>query len=130
MTYHQKLIAAKGFPAMTFTRPHVCHPLPLAAAGTLAHPVKNASAEPPPESQCLAVAADNTLRTWKKRPQPVIPTPPPGMKVTGFRDPSPFQLNDTQYLLVASGEPRKGGMLLLYRAAKSSPGTNDLTHWE
>lgn len=75
------------------------------------------------ESQCLAVATDNTLRTWKKLPAPVIPTPPPGMKVTGFRDPSPWRDGDTWYMVVGSGIARKGGMVLLYR----SP---DLRTWE
>jgi len=28
------------------------------------------------EMQCLAVAQDDDLRTWKKRPEPVIATPP------------------------------------------------------
>ena len=252
MTYHQNRIAAKGLAAMNFTRRSVCNILALTAAGTLAHPLKKAFAEPQPEtllpdnlqdlqrpayhllpargwindpcgpvywqrqyhmfyqynphaavwgdmhwahatspdmihwqrlpialaptpggpdsegcftgssihngapaiiytgvqtvppaeatlsdghnnfreSQCLAIATDNTLLTWKKHPQPVISTPPPGMKVTGFRDPTPFHDRDTQYLLVASGEPRKGGMVLLYRAAKLGLGVNDLTHWE
>src|ERR1700752_4335100 len=39
------------------------------------------------ETQCLAVAQDNDLRTWKKLPAPVIAAPPPGLAVAGFRDP-------------------------------------------
>ena len=77
------------------------------------------------ETQNLALATDATLRTWTKRPQPVIPTPPPGLHVTGFRDPTPFRIANTQYLLVGSGIAGQGGMVLLYRAT-----TPDLTHWE
>jgi len=75
------------------------------------------------ESQCLAVATDDTLRTWKKLPTPVIAAPPPGMKVAGFRDPSPWRDGNTWYLIVGSGIPHKGGMILLYRSA-------DLRTWE
>jgi beta-fructofuranosidase len=90
---------------------------PLAEA-TLSDP-KN----PLRESQCLAVATDDTLTMWKKLPAPVIPTPPAGMKVTGFRDPSPWREGNTWYAVVGSGIPHKGGMVLLYR----SP---DLRTWE
>ncbi len=90
---------------------------PLAEA-TLADP-KN----PLRESQCLAVATDDTLTRWKKLPAPVIPLPPAGMKVTGFRDPSPWKDGDTWYTVVGSGVAKKGGMVLLYR----SP---DLRAWE
>lgn len=82
------------------------------------------------ESQILATPVDDSLNTWTKRPQPVIPAPPAGMKVTGFRDPTPFRLRDRQYLLVGSGEAGKGGVLLLYRAAQSASGGDDLTRWE
>ncbi len=75
------------------------------------------------ESQCLAIAADDTLTKWKKLTQPVIPTPPPGMKVTGFRDPSPWRAGNLWYAVVGSGIARQGGMVLLYR----SP---DLRTWE
>jgi beta-fructofuranosidase len=47
------------------------------------------------------------------------------MKVMGFRDPTPFRVGDIQYLLVGSGEPRKGGMVLLYQAI-----SDDLTQWK
>ena len=75
------------------------------------------------ESQCLAVATDDTLTTWKKLPLPVIASPPPGMKVTGFRDPSPWREDGVWYAIVGSGVAKKGGMVLLYR----SP---DLRTWE
>jgi len=75
------------------------------------------------ESQCLAIATDNTLQHWKKLPAPVIPTPPPGMKVAGFRDPTPWRDGVIWYAIVGSGIAGKGGMALLYR----SP---DLRTWE
>jgi beta-fructofuranosidase len=74
------------------------------------------------ESQCLAVAQDDTLRTWKKRPDPVIATPPAGLEVTGFRDPIVWREGDTWMLALGSGIRGKGGAILLY----SSP---DLLHW-
>lgn len=75
------------------------------------------------ESQCLAVATDDTLRTWKKLPQPVIPSPPPGMHVTGFRDPAPWRDGDHFYTLIGSGIAGVGGNVLLYRS-------KDLRTWE
>ncbi|HEY1809920.1 MAG TPA: glycoside hydrolase family 32 protein [Acidobacteriaceae bacterium] len=82
------------------------------------------------ETQCLAVAEDDTLLRWRKQPQPVIAAPPAGMEVTGFRDPSPWREGDTWYMVVASGqrgvggsERSGGGEVLLYK----SP---DLRHWE
>jgi beta-fructofuranosidase len=74
------------------------------------------------ESQCLAVAQDEKLRTWKKRPDPVIATPPAGLEVTGFRDPIVWREGDNWMLALGSGIRRKGGAILLY----SSP---DLLHW-
>jgi beta-fructofuranosidase len=75
------------------------------------------------ESQCLAIAADDTLRTWRKLPAPVIAAPPPGMQVTGFRDPSPWRQGETWYCVIASGQRGVGGSVLLYRSA-------DLRTWE
>jgi len=74
------------------------------------------------ESQCLAVAQDENLRTWKKRPDPVIATPPTGLEVTGFRDPIVWREDDNWMLALGSGIRGKGGAILLY----SSP---DLLHW-
>jgi beta-fructofuranosidase len=97
-----------------------------------------ADANPPlRESVCMAVAEDDALLHWRKQPQPVIPAPPAGMKVTGFRDPSPWRQagpgqgnQDHWYLIVASGERGAGGSersgggeVLLYRSA-------DFRHWE
>jgi beta-fructofuranosidase len=75
------------------------------------------------ESVCMAIAEDDALLRWRKLPQPVIAAPPPGMQVTGFRDPSPWREGDRWYLIVASGERGVGGMVLLYKSA-------DFRHWE
>jgi beta-fructofuranosidase len=90
-----------------------------------------ADANPPlRESVCMAVAEDDALLHWRKLPQAVIPAPPTGMKVTGFRDPSPWRAGgpgqgnqDHWYLIVASGERGVGGRVLLYRST-------DFRHWE
>ena len=75
------------------------------------------------ETQMLAVSEDDDLLHWKKLAEPVIAEPPPGMKVTGFRDPCPWREGDAWYLGVGSGERGKGGCVLLYRST-------DLRHWE
>jgi beta-fructofuranosidase len=75
------------------------------------------------ETQMIAVAEDDDLLRWKKDEQPVIPFPPPGVHVTGFRDPCPWKEADGWYLGVGSGERGKGGCVLLYRSS-------DLRHWE
>ena len=74
------------------------------------------------ESQCLAVAEDDDLRVWKKRPEPVIAAPPAGLSVTGFRDPCLWREGDKWMLIVGSGFSSRGGAILLY----SSP---DLRQW-
>lgn len=74
------------------------------------------------ETQCLAVAQDEALRTWKKLPEPVIAAPPSGLDVTGFRDPCLWREGDLWMLILGSGIRKKGGAILLY----SSP---DLRHW-
>jgi beta-fructofuranosidase len=75
------------------------------------------------ETQCLAVAADSSLTTFAKLAEPVIAAPPAGMRVTGFRDPSPWRDGDVWYMVVGSGIPHKGGAVLLYRS-------KDLRAWE
>jgi beta-fructofuranosidase len=75
------------------------------------------------ESVCMAIAEDEALLHWRKLPQPVIAAPPPGMQVTGFRDPSPWREGDDWYMIVASGERGVGGMVLLYKST-------DFHHWE
>jgi beta-fructofuranosidase len=74
------------------------------------------------ETQCLAVAQDDNLRTWKKLPEPVIAAPPAGLVVTGFRDPYVWREGNSWMLILGSGVAHKGGAILLY----SSP---DLRHW-
>ena len=66
------------------------------------------------ETQCLAVAQDDELRTWKKLSQPVIATPPAGLDVTGFRDPALWREGEDWMLVLGSGARGKGGMILLY----------------
>ncbi|WP_263355802.1 glycoside hydrolase family 32 protein [Acidicapsa ligni] len=75
------------------------------------------------ETQLYATSSDPELRTWTKRATPVIATPPPGMEVTGFRDPSPWLQDGTWYMAVGSGIKGKGGAVLLYKSA-------DLQTWE
>jgi beta-fructofuranosidase len=75
------------------------------------------------ETQLLATAEDDGLLRWKKLPEPVIATPPPGMTVTGFRDPCPWREADGWYMAVGSGARGQGGCVLLY-------GSDDLRHWE
>jgi len=74
------------------------------------------------EVQCLAVAQDEDLRTWKKLDEPVIATPPVGLPVSGFRDPFVWRENDKWMLIVGSGFYGKGGAILLYSST-------DLRHW-
>jgi beta-fructofuranosidase len=75
------------------------------------------------ETQCLATSSDPMLRTWRKLPQPVLPSPPPGMEITGFRDPCPWQEGDVWYMGIGSGIRNHGGCVLLYRS-------HDLRRWE
>lgn len=74
------------------------------------------------EVQMLATAEDADLLRWKKNPEPIIAVPPPGMDVTGFRDPCPWREADAWYLGVGSGQRGKGGSVLLYRST-------DLRQW-
>jgi len=76
------------------------------------------------ESQCLAWSDDPDLIHWTKSPaNPVIPAPPPGMAITGFRDPSVWKSGDWFYLTVGSGISKVGGNVLLYRS-------RDLKQWD
>ncbi|HEX3985315.1 MAG TPA: glycoside hydrolase family 32 protein, partial [Acidobacteriaceae bacterium] len=74
------------------------------------------------ESQCLAFSSGD-LTHWTKVPQAVIPAPPPGLDVTGFRDPAPWRQGDLWYTAIGSGIRGKGGTILLYRSS-------DLYHWD
>jgi beta-fructofuranosidase len=75
------------------------------------------------ESQCLAWSDDPELVTWTKDPEPIVPRPPEGMQITGFRDPSLWKRGDWYYMTVGSGVARVGGCVLLYRS-------KDLKNWE
>jgi len=74
------------------------------------------------ETQCLAIAQDSDLRTWKKFPEAVIATPPAGLAVTGFRDPALWREGENWMLILGSGVHANGGMILLYTS-------KDLRHW-
>jgi beta-fructofuranosidase len=74
------------------------------------------------EVQCLALSHDPDLRTWQKLPEPVIASPPPGMEVTGFRDPFVWRESGSWLLILGSGIKNKGGMILLYKST-------DLRNW-
>ena len=75
------------------------------------------------EAQLLATALDDDLIQWKKLDNPVVPSPPANMVVTGFRDPCLWREGDGWYLGIGSGERGKGGCVLLYRS-------QDLHHWD
>lgn len=75
------------------------------------------------ESQCLALGSGPDLLHWEKDAKAVIAAPPPGLDITGFRDPAPWKQGDTWYMAVGSGIRGKGGAVLLYRSA-------DLRSWE
>jgi beta-fructofuranosidase len=75
------------------------------------------------EVQCTATSMDPELRIFQKRLKPIVDGPPPGLKVTGFRDPFSWKDGDTRYLGVGSGFPQVGGAVLLYRS-------HDAVNWE
>ncbi|MEO6816356.1 MAG: glycoside hydrolase family 32 protein [Edaphobacter sp.] len=75
------------------------------------------------ESQCLAWSDDPNLIHWSKDPKPIVPLPPAGMKITGFRDPSAWRQGDWYYMTVGSGMAKVGGCVLLYRS-------KDMKSWE
>jgi beta-fructofuranosidase len=76
------------------------------------------------EVQCLATSTDPDLQTWKKLDKPVLQAPPPGLQVTGFRDPCPWKDGNIWYLAVGSGFAKVGGAVLLY----SSPDGRNWTY--
>jgi len=75
------------------------------------------------ESQCLAWSDDALLKNWTKDPNPIVPAPPAGMQITGFRDPSVWKQGEWYYMTVGSGVAKVGGCVLLYRS-------KDLKQWE
>ena len=78
------------------------------------------------ESQCLAYSDDPRLVKWTKLPEPIIPLPPPGMQITGFRDPSAWKQGNWYYMTVGAGEAKVGGCVLLYR----SKTIEDASSWQ
>ena len=83
------------------------------------------------EQQMMAIAADDSLRRWRKLEQPVIAAPPAGIDATGFRDPCLWsEINsdgkEEWLLILGSGMRGVGGCALLYRAKHGS----DLREWE
>lgn len=69
------------------------------------------------EVQCLATGSDD-LWTWTKgRANPVIPAPPPGLDIVGFRDPYVWREDEGWACVVGSGIRGSGGTVLLYRSA-------------
>lgn len=75
-----------------------------------------------PEVQCLATSRD-LIQFRKYAGNPVIAGPPPGLNVTGFRDPFVWRQDDTWRMVVGSGLQGVGGAILLYES-------KDLKHWE
>lgn len=75
------------------------------------------------ESQCLAWSDDPKLVNWTKNSVPVVPRPPEGMEITGFRDPSAWKQGEWYYMTVGAGVENVGGCVLLYRS-------KDLKSWE
>jgi beta-fructofuranosidase len=75
------------------------------------------------ESQCLAWSDDARLVRWQKAAQPIVPAPPAGLKITGFRDPSVWRQGEWYYMTVGSGVAKVGGCVLLYRS-------KDLKQWD
>ena len=72
---------------------------------------------------CLATGSDDMVR-WRKHPgNPVVGSPPPGMDVTGFRDPALWREGDDWYMINGSGIRDRGGTALMYRSG-------DLKRWE
>lgn len=76
-----------------------------------------------PETQCLATSDKPDLLVWKKHPQPVIPAPPEGMQIEGFRDPCVWQEANEWRMVLGSGLTDAGGAVLLYRS-------KDLLEWQ
>jgi beta-fructofuranosidase len=72
---------------------------------------------------CLATSVDDLLTWTKYAGNPVIPEPPAGLDILGFRDHSVWKEGNTWVQVIGSGIRGVGGTALLYR----SP---DLRHWE
>lgn len=72
---------------------------------------------------CMATG-DDELVSWEKfAANPVIAHPPPGLKITGFRDPFVWREKQDWYMAIGAGIQDIGGAVLLYRS-------QDLLDWE
>ncbi len=76
-----------------------------------------------PETVCVARPEKNFNRLVNDADNPVIPAPPQGLELEGFRDPCVWCEGDVWYLTLGSGFKGIGGAVLLYRS-------KDLKHWE
>jgi len=77
-----------------------------------------------PEVQMIATALTDDLVRWQKyEGNPVLKGPPPGLHVTGFRDPCVWREDKRWMMAVGSGIVGTGGSALLY-------GSEDLRHWD
>jgi beta-fructofuranosidase len=73
---------------------------------------------------CIAVSRDDDLIAWERHSgNPIIPDPPPGLEIVGFRDHAVWREGDTWYQIVGSGIRDRGGAVLLFRST-------DLLAWE
>ncbi len=97
------MAASPAPPSLPMANPPCCTPVSQLPPDQATLPDGN---QQPPRDACLAVAEDDALLHWRKLPQPVIPAPPAGMKVIGFRDPSPWreEKDGPWYMVVASGQ--------------------------
>lgn len=75
------------------------------------------------ETQLAAVPEDDpTLTMWSKRDEPVLPMPPAGMPLVGWRDPFIFEIKGQQGngrewgMLMGSGLKGQGGAIMIYRS--------------
>jgi beta-fructofuranosidase len=75
------------------------------------------------EHVCLASSHDG-LNTWEKyQANPVIPAPPPGLDLMGFRDPCVWQAGGEWLMTIGTGIRNVGGAVLLYSST-------NLTDWQ
>lgn len=76
-----------------------------------------------PQVQCIATGSPDLVRWTRHAGNPVIPLPPEGVNVTGFRDPYVWREDGQWYMVIGSGIRGKGGAALLYRS-------DDLYTWQ
>jgi beta-fructofuranosidase len=76
-----------------------------------------------PETQCLAFGSDDLGKLEKYPGNPVIPAPPEGMEVEGFRDPCVWFEDGAWHMIIGSGLVGVGGMVLYYTSS-------DLLTWQ